>query len=82
MEKTIYQLLKEANCNIDSYCSDLYCFVDDTSRAIIEQYKKDYLAEYKINFGVKTFKSNIDGLLWYDIPLSFDPYWEKKGVIK
>jgi hypothetical protein len=69
---TVYHQLKAADIPTSNHCSDLYCKVTSESRSIIDQY------EYKSN--VTTFKSNIDGTLWYDIPFAFDPYWEEAGV--
>ena len=69
-ELTIYQEMKEAGVPISSWQSDLYVPVNDVTRAIISRY------EFKSN--VTMFTSNITGDLCYDIPFSYDPYWEGK----
>jgi len=69
---TVYQQLKAADVPTSIYFSDLYCKVTSESRRIIGEY------EHKSN--VTTFKNNIDGTLWYDIPFAFDLYWEEAGV--
>ena len=68
--RAIYKALKKAGCELDSHESDLYCKKDTTSEHIISMY------DYKCN--VTTFKSEIDGTTWYDIPFSYTPFWDKK----
>ncbi|PGK51929.1 hypothetical protein CN918_29495 [Priestia megaterium] len=48
---------------VDTHSSDLYVLKNDISTAFIENY------EFKNN--VTTFKSQIDGLIWYDIPFGY-----------
>ena len=67
---TIYEELKAAGCTLDNHCSDLYVKRDETSRAIVERRRAEHPR-------TSTFRSNIDGTLWYDIPLSFDPFWSR-----
>jgi hypothetical protein len=69
MSKSIYTLLTEAKQEISSWQSDLYVPVNPVTIEIVNNYK------FKCN--VKTFKSNIDGKLMYDIPFSYDPFWQK-----
>ena len=49
--------------HIDHWCSDLYLKVTPTSRILVKNY------EHKSH--VTTFKDNIDGALWYDIPFAY-----------
>lgn len=49
--------------HIDHWCSDLYLKATPISRKIVKDYK------YK-RF-VTTFRSNIDGSLWYEIPFAY-----------
>jgi hypothetical protein len=54
--------------HIDHYASDLYLKVTSYSTALIEAY------EWKKN--VTTFRSAIDGTLWYDVPFAYSPAWK------
>lgn len=68
----IYQELKDAGQEISNHESDLYTPVNETTKKIIDRY------EFKQN--VKTFRSQIDGKVWYDIPFQYTPFYEKKLV--
>jgi hypothetical protein len=68
--KSIYQQMIEAEVPVSGYQSDLYVPVNDTTTEILSHY------EFRTN--VTTFRNNIDGKMWYDIPFASDPYWEKK----
>ena len=68
---SIYEQLKQANVKIDNHESDLYCPVNETTKAIIANY------DHKSN--VTTFKSNIDGKTWYDIPFAYAPWWNERS---
>ena len=66
---TIHEKLKAAGVELDAHESDLYAKVDDKSRLII--------AEYEHRQNVTTFRSEIDGSPWYDIPFANDAFWQK-----
>lgn len=66
---SIYDQLKETGCEINNHESDLYVPVNDSTKALVEQY------EHKSN--VSSFISQIDGKLWYDVPFAFDPWWDR-----
>ena len=68
-DKSIYEQVIELNIEHDHYYSDLYIPVNDTTR--------DLVASYGHTIDFEFFSSNIDGKLWYDIPFSYDPYWQK-----
>lgn len=68
----IYDELKAKNVQIDNHESDLYCPVNETTKTIIGQY------DHKSN--ITTFKNQIDGKLWYDIPFAYTPWWNTKEV--
>lgn len=73
MELTIYQQLLELGMKkeeLSSYCSDLYV----KKNAISDEFVKNY--EFKNS--VRTFKSQIDGKVWYDIPLAYSEYFNKR----
>ena len=55
--------------DIDHHASDLYLRKNSVSEKLVEEY------EYKEQ--VKTFKDNIDHVLWYEISFAFNPFWEE-----
>jgi hypothetical protein len=69
-EKTIYQKVVEAGIPFDSHESDLYVEVNPASTALVKRYY------WKKN--VTTFVNQVTKTLWYDIPFSYDPFWENK----
>ena len=71
MATTIYDDLKNAGVQLDSHYSDLYALANDDCRRIVGEYRKAGTIG-----PVSLFKSNIDGLMWYDIPFAYLPYWE------
>ena len=52
-----------------NYGSDLYIKKTPESAKLI--------AEYEFKENVTTFRSQIDGCIWYDIPFAYTPYWEE-----
>lgn len=69
--KTLYQDVLESGIECSNHESDLYVLANSDSLSII---KKHNVAYYS------SFKSNIDGKLWYDIPFMFDPFWQKRSM--
>lgn len=63
---TIHQQLKDINAVTGTHYSDLYCEVNEATRAIIAKY------EYKCN--VRTFRNQVTGKLNFDIPFANDDY--------
>ena len=55
---------------IDNHNSDLYLKKTVVSDALI--------SEYGFKENVKTFKDNINGEIWYDIPFEYEPWWSKR----
>ena len=51
---------------IGNHESDLYLKCTDVSKKLV--------SEYRFKNNVETFRSNIDGSLWYDIPFAYDPF--------
>jgi hypothetical protein len=72
-KKDIYGLAKELmqESDISNWQSDLYLRKNSISDKLVNEY------EFKQN--VKTFKDNIDHVLWYDIPFAYTPFWEDKN---
>lgn len=63
---TIKQQLVNAGMKeseIDTYSSDLYVLVNEVS--------KEWLSTYEFKVNVTTFRSELDGKLWYDIPFGY-----------
>ena len=67
---TIFEEINQAGIEFDHHYSDLYFPKNPVTDKIISRY------EYKRN--VKTFKDNITGKIWYDVPFAYDPYFEQK----
>ena len=70
----IYDQAKESMPpnEIGNHCSDLYLLKTDVSDKLISRY------EFRRN--VKTFRSLIDGKIWYDIPFAYTPYWQELKI--
>jgi hypothetical protein len=66
----IYKKLKDSGVEMESYQSDLYVPVNETTTEILEA--------YEVKDNVSTFRSDIDGTRWYEIPFGYLPYWEKR----
>lgn len=75
MTKTLYSRLIEAGCEIDNHYSDLYIRATTKAREIVRQFRLDNPGR---NFCDSFFVSPIDGALWLEFPLLFDPYWEAR----
>lgn len=67
--KTICQQLKYNGVPTETHESDLLAKKTEISNIIVDAY------EFKNN--VVTFRSQIDGTIWYDIPFANDLFWEK-----
>ena len=69
---TIYELAVERMdpLEIDNHESDLYLKKTGISEKLVANY------EHKEN--VTTFPELETGVLWYDIPFAFDPFWKDK----
>lgn len=65
---SIYEALKTAGVKLDNHASDLYAEVTPISAAIV--------ATYEHRPQVTTFRSAIDGRLWFDLPFAYQPYWQ------
>lgn len=57
--------------DIDHHESDLYLRKTKASEQLVSEH------EFKKN--VKTFKSNIDGTIWYEIPFAYEPFWKERA---
>ena len=74
---TIYQEVLVTGGYISNHESDLYIEVNDINREILSRYP----TSKKIT---TVFRNEVTGKPCYDIPFSYDPWWEarqKKGII-
>lgn len=65
------QLLKEG-VPLDHHESDLYALKTPVSERLIRT--------YRFRSNVTTFRSQIDGKIWYDIPFAYTPAWTKRSA--
>ena len=70
MEKftSFYEKVIEIGIEHDHHESDLYVPVTTQTKELVNNYEYGMM--------VTTFKSEIDGNMWYDIPFEYIPYWE------
>lgn len=67
----LYEELVEAGIKVTNHYSDLYFPVTDESAVILAKYPKQKAI-------ATTFRSNIDGVLCFDVPFGYEPYWANK----
>jgi hypothetical protein len=70
----IHTQLKEAGIKLDGGQSDLYAEKTPVSEKILEGY------QWREN--VRTFHSQTDGKVWYDIPFANKDFWDKRRGLK
>jgi len=68
-ETNIHEQLTKAGVELDHHASDLYAKKTPVSERILRNY------EFRSN--VKTFRNQIDGSIWYDIPFAYTPFWDR-----
>ena len=66
---SLYEHFKAAGCEVDHHESDLYVKVTDRATEIIRRH-----CIFKEN--VTTFRDS-NGVLWFDLPFQFEPFWDK-----
>lgn len=67
----LYDELVEKGIKISNHYSDLYFPVTKETTEI--------LARYPLQQGnATTFKNQVEGGLWYDVPFAYLPYWAGK----
>jgi hypothetical protein len=69
--KYIWDQVKELGIQFDSHETDLYIPVNEQTKELVGRWKFKSIA--------KTFVSQIDHKLWYDLPFAYLPAWEAKG---
>jgi hypothetical protein len=65
----LFAAVQALGIEYDHHESDLYVPATLTSKAVIEAHGLSY----------STFRSNIDGGLWYDVPFAYTPWWNKRS---
>ncbi len=73
--KSLYELLKEAGCEMDNHESDLYVKDTPEAHAVLLKYEEGG-RDGKTSF--QKFRSEKDGEMWIDIPFAFQPWWEQR----
>ena len=68
----LFEQIKARKIPFANHESDLYVMVTDESRKLIDAY------QFKCN--VRTFVSNIDNKLWFDVPFAFQPFWDRRAT--
>jgi hypothetical protein len=69
-ELSIFEQVKSSGIEYGNHESDLYIPVNEQTQAIIQTY------QFKEN--VQTFRNQIDGQLWFDVPFAYIPFWEAR----
>ncbi len=66
---SLYTDLLEAGQPVSNWQSDLYCPVNEVTRALLKKHKVTTAT---------TFINKVEGGAWYDVPFMFDPFWEQR----
>lgn len=74
-DKSVYQRVREADCQIDSHESDLYVRVTDVSRRIMMHCVSDGVLKRIPSI----FVDNIDKQEWYDCAFQYEPFSHAPG---
>lgn len=65
---SLYTDLIAAGQPVSNWQSDLYCPVNDVTRALIKKH----------GLKASAFNNRVEGGLWFDVPFQFDPFWESR----
>ncbi len=71
---SLYTDLLEAGQPVSNWQSDLYCPVNDVTRALLKKHNITTATTFIAN---TTLKNKVEGDLWYDVPFMFDPFWDR-----
>jgi hypothetical protein len=73
-ERSLYERLLEAGCQMDHHESDLYVrMVPDAVKILREHYG----VRFGTHGGCTLFRSPVDGRIWIDCPFMYDPFWQR-----
>jgi len=69
---SLYTDLVTAGVPLDHHESDLYALVCPAATRILNATGR---------YRVTRFRSTVDGMMWYDVPFAYAPFWlrDKKG---
>lgn len=70
---SVYSEVLAAGGYIANHESDLYIEVTDQNKEILSRYPLQ-------RANARTFRNEVTGKLCYDVPFSYDPFWERKAV--
>ena len=65
---TLYDEVMKAGIQVANHYSDLYIPVTPETTALIKKHG---------NYAT-TFKNQVEGGTWYDVPMAYSPYWRSK----
>jgi len=65
-----YEKVVELGIEHDHHESDLYVPINAQTKTLMNDYEYAML--------VTTFKDQVTGNLWYDIPCAYTPWWEER----
>lgn len=71
MFSMFYEEVIKRGIEHDHHESDLYVPVNDSTKKLVKDLEHRTM--------VSTFKNNIDGSLWYEIPFAYTPWWEERA---
>jgi hypothetical protein len=74
MDCTVYESLKFAGARMAHHEADLYVKVDPLSRRVI----REALEEKRLLNQPTLFEATDGSGLWYELPFSYDPFWDKR----
>lgn len=71
MSNGIYEAVVAQGIEHDHHESDLYILATPEATALVKGY------QFACN--VTQFRHQVDGLIWYDVPFAYRPYWDAKA---
>ena len=78
----LYDQLVAAGCTVDHHESDLYVLDTPEARRVLAAFHAPMAAISKSTHEtvsqVRTFKSEKDGRIWFDLPFMYSPFWQAK----
>ena len=76
LARSLYGQLVAADCKIDNHESDLYVLATTEAAQIV----RDWVDVSGLgSTASSTFTSEVDGMLWIEIPFHFEPFWRARA---
>jgi len=69
MDDNLYEECKALGIPINNHSSDLYIPVTPETTALIRKH----------GHRATTFKNQVEGGIWYDVPFAYLPFWKASG---